>query len=82
MKAFMLRHKHDWLPQKLYYGRTYWVAMAGVSHEGFTFKLSKNSKFVITKDDSGEYVESKQSIRGWFQEGYLQFAVEIEPEED
>lgn len=81
MKPFMLRHKNDWLPNKLQYGATYWIGFIAVAHEGFTFKLSKNSNQVSLKDDSGERFISKRELKDYFKGEYLQFATEIEPEE-
>lgn len=78
MKPFMLRHKHNWLPKKLQYGVPYWIGFIGVSHEGFEFILKRNVKAVQIRDNKGIYTWSKKQLREDFQDGLLQFCVELE----
>lgn len=72
MKPFMLRHKFGWLPNKLEYRRTYTLVFKGETCEAFTFKLTKNSKYVRLVNEQKDSVVSKKELRSYFKDGCLQ----------
>lgn len=72
MKPFMLRHKFGWLPYKLEYRRTYTLVFKGETHEAYTFKLTKNSKYVRLVNKNKVIVVRKRKLKRYFKDGCLQ----------
>lgn len=72
MKPFMLHHKFGWLPNKLEYRRTYTIIFKGETYEAYTFKLTKNSKYVRLINDTKDIAIRKRELKRYFKNGCLQ----------
>lgn len=73
MKPFMLRHKLGWLPSKLEYRRTYTIGFKVETYDSYTFKLTKNSKYVRLVNNNKEMVVRKRELKRYFKDGWIQF---------